>query len=69
MTLYELLSKLKNTDVKADVVGTDGTPVCKIFTQGVDALAVEHKISLVTEWEMKDRVTINVTIESATPSA
>ena len=69
MTLYELLSMLKNEDVKADVSYEDKTHVCKIFTKGVDALDEEYKNSNVISWEIADRVTINVVIESAIPSA
>ncbi len=69
MTLYELLSMLKNDDVKADITDTDGNHVCKIFTQGADALDKEYKSSNVISWEIKDRVTINVVIDMAIPSA
>jgi hypothetical protein len=69
MTLYDLLSSLKNDNVKADISGTDGTHICKIFTQGVDALADEHKTCSVISWEIIDRVTINVIIDNSIVSA
>ena len=69
MTLFNLLSMLKNEDVKADVKYADGTHICKIFTKGADALDEEYKDSIVTSWEIADRVTINVVVDSTIPSA
>lgn len=69
MTLYDLLSNLKNDDVKADVRDESNTAICKLFTKGVDALADEYKYSEVISWEVKDRVTISVIVDDSIVSA
>lgn len=69
MILYELLSMLQNTDVKADITDIEGNSICKIFTQGANALDEEYKFCKVVSWKIVDRVTINVVVEYTTPSA
>ena len=65
MTLTLFLKALKSKNVLVSILDKDEKEICKIYSDGVDALSDELEAMVVTRWEITSSTAIEVSVDEA----